>query len=99
MAKTARKTIEVGTLLYRVNYFLKNNRGTADERELMSAFIEGVLHDTGNYWGYSYLPAADYPGEVDGLGTRRHYFVGSKIEKEYEAAKAESERLCGVRPA
>lgn len=96
MAKTARKTVEVGTLLYRVNYFLKGNRSTADERDVMAAFIEGVLHDTGNYWGYAYLPAADYPGEVDGLGTRRRYFVGSKIEKEYNDAEALTKKLYGA---
>jgi hypothetical protein len=88
MAKTARKTIEVGTLLHRVNYFLKNDRGSVDEREIMIAFIEGVLHDSGNYRGFAYLPAEDYPGEVDGLGTRRRYFVSGTVDADYEAAAA-----------
>ncbi len=81
----ARKTIEVGTLLHRVNYFLKNDKGSVDEREIMIAFIEGVLHDSGNYRGFAYLPAEDYPGEVDGLGTRRRYFVSGTIDADYEA--------------
>jgi hypothetical protein len=84
MAKTARKTIEVGTLLHRLNYFLASENSTADEREVMCTFIEGVLHDTGNYRGYRYLDTA----EIEGNGSRRFYFVSSKIDEDYEAAKA-----------
>lgn len=86
MAKIARKTIAVGTLLHRLNYFLANDRGTADEREIMISFVEGILHDTGNYRGYRYIDGPD--GEVDGLGSRRYYFVSSKIQEEYDAATA-----------
>lgn len=84
MAKPARKTIAVGTLLHRLNYFLANDRGTADEREIMISFVEGILFDTGNYRGYRYIDGPD--GEVDGLGSRRYYFVSSKIQEEYDAA-------------
>ena len=84
MAKTARKTIEVGTLLHRVNYFLASDRSTADEREVMCTFIEGVLHDTGNYRGYRYLDTA----EIAGNGSRRFYFVSGKLEDDYTAAAA-----------
>ena len=45
MAKTARKTVEVGTLLHRVNYFLASENSTADEREVMCTFVEGILFD------------------------------------------------------
>jgi hypothetical protein len=86
MAKPARKTIAVGTLLHRLNYFLANDRGTADEREIMISFVEGILFDTGNYRGYRYIDGPD--GEVDGLGSRRFYFVSSKIQEEYDAAAA-----------
>ena len=86
MAKTARKTVEVGTLLYRLNYFLKNDKGTAEEREVMCQFVEGVLHDTGNYEGFRYLDAREYEGEAEGLGSRRFYFISSKILADYEAA-------------
>jgi len=84
MAKIARKTVEVGTLLRRVNYFLKNANSTPDEREVLCTFIEGTLHDTGNYRGYAYLDTA----EIEGNGSRRHYFVSSKIDADYEAAAA-----------
>ena len=86
--KNARKTVEVGTLLYRLNYFLKNDKGTPDEREVMCTFVEGILHDTGNYEGFRYLDGREYAGEAEGLGTRRAYFVSSKIEDEYAAAAA-----------
>jgi hypothetical protein len=82
----ARKTVEVGTLLHRLNYFLANDKGTADEREIMISFVEGILHDTGNYMGFRYIEGPD--GEVDGLGTRRYYFVGPKIQEDYDAAAA-----------
>jgi len=81
-----RKTIEVGTLLHRLNYFLKHDKGSVDEREVMCQFVEGVLHDTGNYEGYRYLDAQEYEGEVEGLGSRRFYFVSSKIQADYDAA-------------
>jgi hypothetical protein len=84
MAKPARKTVEVGTLLHRVNYFLASDRSTADEREVMCTFIEGVLHDTGNYRGYRYLDT----DQIEGNGSRRHYFVSGKIDEDYEAARA-----------
>ena len=85
MAKTnARKTVDVGTLLYRLNYFLENDKGTAEEREVMCQFMEGVLHDTGNYEGYRYLDT----DEIAGNGTRRFYFVSDKIDEDYEAATA-----------
>ena len=84
MAKTARKTVEVGTLLRRVNFFLASENSTADEREVMCTFIEGVLHDTGNYRGYRYLDT----DQIEGNGSRRHYFVSGKIDEDYEAADA-----------
>lgn len=84
MAKQARKTIEVGTLLHRVNTFLASENSTADEREVLCTFIEGVLHDTGNYRGYRYLDTA----EIAGNGSRRFYFVSGKIDEDYKAAAA-----------
>jgi len=82
MAKIARKTIEVGTLLHRLNYFLASEHSTPEEREVMCAFVEGVLHDTGNYMGYRYLDT----DEIAGNGSRRYYFVGPKIQADYDAA-------------
>ena len=86
MAKTKRKTVDVGTILYRLNYFLKNDKGSVEEREVMCQFVEGILHDTGNYEGYRYLDAREYAGEAEGLGSRRFYFVSSKIVDDYNAA-------------
>jgi hypothetical protein len=55
---------------------------------VLSSFIEGILHDTGNYEGYRYLYAKEYPGEAEGLGTRRHYFTSDETLAAYEAAAA-----------
>ena len=84
MAKPARKTVEVGKLLHRVNYFLASENSTAEEREVMCTFIEGVLFDTGNYRGYRYLDT----DQIEGNGSRRFYFVSGKLEDDYTAAAA-----------
>ena len=86
MARPARKTVSVGTLLYRLNYFLANDRGTPEEREVMIAFVEGILTDTGNYRGYRYLDT----DEVAGSGSRRFYFVSGAIAEDYYAAETAS---------
>lgn len=76
----SRKTIEVGTLLYRLNYFLANKNTTAEEREVMCQFVEGVLHETGNYEGYRYLDT----DEIAGNGSRRYYFVSDALQDAYQ---------------
>lgn len=83
--KKPRKTVEVGTLLRRVNYFLANDRSTSEERKVMCTFIEGVLHDTGNYRGYRNLDVKTSESSIS-CHCRRYYYVSSKIEEEYRAA-------------
>jgi hypothetical protein len=84
----ARKTVEVGTLLYRLNYFLASDRSTAEEREVMCQFVEGILFDTGNYMGYRYLTNKHGELDFESDGTRRYYFVGPRIQEDYDAAEA-----------
>ncbi len=84
MTKPARKTIEVGKILRMANHFLAAKNTSADEREGVASFIEAVLHESGNYNGFCYLPAKDYPTEVDGLGSRRFYYPSSMIVKEHD---------------
>jgi hypothetical protein len=81
--KNARKTVNVGALLYRLNYFLASDKSTAEEREVMCSFVEGILFDTGNYEGYRYLDT----DEVEGNGTRRFYFVSNKVVADYVDAE------------
>lgn len=86
MAKIARKTVEVGTLLHRLNYFLASDKSTPEEREVMCQFVEGILFDTGNYMGFRYLPNEHNELDFESDGTRRYYFVGPRIQEEYDAA-------------
>jgi hypothetical protein len=86
MAKIKRKTVAVGTLLHRLNYFLASDLSTPEEREAMATFVEGVLHDTGNYEGFRYLPNDHCELDFESDGTRRFYFVSSKIQADYTAA-------------
>lgn len=85
MAKVARKTIEVGKILRMANHYLAAKNTTADEREGVASFIEAVLHESGNYHGFCYLPAKDYPDEVVYSGTRRFYYPSPKIRDEHDA--------------
>lgn len=77
----ARKTTEVGKLLYRLNYFLANPSSTPDQREILISFVEGILLETGNYRGFGYLDT----DEVEGAGSRCFYYVSEAIRAEYEA--------------
>jgi hypothetical protein len=76
--RTSRKTIEVGTLLWKVNYFLKNSKPEqAFERQAHIAFMNSVLHDTENYSGFRYL---EYTEETVGMEVRKNYGDESRIE-------------------
>jgi hypothetical protein len=82
MQPNRRKTVPVGTLLYRLNHFLAHESSTPEEREVMCQFVEGVLFDTNNYLGYRYLDT----NEVEGAGTRRYYYVSTHIQADYDEA-------------
>lgn len=85
MTKATRKTVAVGDLLHSLNYFLANDKGLPEEREVMIQFVEGILFRTGNYRGYRYLDTS----EIKGNGSRRFYFVSDAIAKDYAAAENE----------
>lgn len=77
----SRKTIEVGKILKLANHVLANPNSTPDEREGICSMIETVLFETGNYNGYRYLDT----DEIEGNGSRRHYFSSSKIQEDVDA--------------
>jgi hypothetical protein len=80
----ARKTIEVGKVLHMANHFLAAKNTSAEEREGVCVMVESVLMETGNYAGFRYLEAADYPEEFDGLGSRRWYYPSSAVRNDFE---------------
>ena len=82
----ARKTIEVGPLVARLNYFLASDVSTAAEREALANFVEGILFETGNYAGFRYLPNQHGELDFESDGTRRFYFVSTNIQPDYDAA-------------
>lgn len=43
MTKATRKTVAVGEVLHSLNYFLANDKGLPEEREVMIQFVEGIL--------------------------------------------------------
>ena len=50
-----RKTIEVETLKDRVNRRLADSDLSDEAKDALSGLLEGVLFDTGNYRGFTYL--------------------------------------------
>jgi hypothetical protein len=79
-----RKTIDMSTVLRMGNHFLAERNTNPDEREAVAAFLEGMLCETGNYMGFRYLDAAQYPNETEGLGTRRYYYPSAAIQEQLE---------------
>jgi hypothetical protein len=77
----ARKTIEVGKLLNAANHFLAIKESTPDSREAVCSFLETILFETKNYMGFRYLDADKFPGEVDGLGSRRYYYPSALVQE------------------
>jgi hypothetical protein len=74
----SRKTIEVGALLWKVNYFLKNSKPEqAFERQAHINFMNSVLHDTENYKGFGYL---EYTQETVNGEVRKNYGDETRIE-------------------
>lgn len=80
----ARKTVEVSDLKIRLNYMLSQSADEMKAQRLaIAGFVEGILHETGNYRGFQYLsseylPAEEQTGDKvlrdDYDETRRRYF-------------------------
>lgn len=103
----SRKTVAVAKLLFEVNRRNRVSTSTKEERRGWSSLLESVLHDTGNYLGFSYLgcddvPPTSLPGiRWEGTGqasfkdcddSRRCYYVGSDLRKEYEDLQAKQNK-------
>jgi len=64
------KTVSVGVLKDRANYFLANSKDEEQfERIAIANFLGTILHETGNYHGFKYLTDITVGDE-----TRRAYF-------------------------
>jgi hypothetical protein len=71
-----RKTTNVETVRNRVNILLANPNVSDEYRLGAAAILESILHDTGNYQGYSYV-GIEFPKGEDPIipnMTMRHYF-------------------------
>lgn len=91
---SSRKTISVLSLLERANKALANDYAPGAVPNAFSSsaesarayrlgiagFIEGVLHDSGNYVGYGYLDSPFVAGVTD--ESRRSYYYSLALQKE-----------------
>lgn len=69
-----RKTVTVESLIDRANKMLDvSPSGLQNERYAIHHFVAGILHDTGNYKGFNYLPS-----EFDTDGNLRKDYDGSR---------------------
>jgi hypothetical protein len=71
------KTVKVSHLVEQVNRMLKLSTCTDVERLVMCTVLEAVLHNTGNYAGYTYLDTEDGTPYAEGVTntSRRHYYM------------------------
>lgn len=71
-----RKTANVDSVRNRVNILLANPNVSDEYRLGAAAILESILHDTGNYKGYSYI-GIEFPKDEDPIIpnlTMRVYF-------------------------
>lgn len=80
----ARKTIQVGDLLERANFMLRNDAVSEDEKSGIAMMIETVLHATDNYSGFSYVDG--YHGEES---FKRHYHASKVVAGDVQRCDAE----------
>lgn len=53
----AKKTIEVAIIKANANKVFETSTCSAEERKTLACFVSDVLHSTGNYRGFQYLPS------------------------------------------
>lgn len=76
-----RKTIEVRTVISRINGALAAPNLASEARAALCGVAEGILHDTDNYQGFAYVDAYGKPVSADDIAIgeyeeyRRRYFI------------------------
>jgi len=81
----SKKTASVAKLLHMANSYLASSGTSREGRVAIAHFIEGVLHDTGNYRGFAVKEKAEIPIYGDDSPYRHFYFPAGKIAEEYAA--------------
>jgi len=87
----SKKTVSVGRLLEKANNTLANSVPELVEyRKGIASFISDVLHETGNYKGFGYLPSeTNIHGGFYGESGRVCFFVAENLRADYEKAANE----------
>ena len=85
---TARKTASVAKMLHMANSYLASAGSDRDGRAAIANFIEGVLHDTGNYRGFSVKESPEIAPYSAEAPVRHFYFPSGAIAAEYDAIAA-----------
>ena len=87
----SRKTVSVADVLERANFALARENLSQETKRGISLVLESILHDSGNYSGFSYL---------EGVGKNeesRYYFPNKKIHSEYDGLVIKRNEQGGVR--
>ena len=84
----SKKTASVAKLLHMANTYLASPDSSRDARVAIAGFIEGVLHETGNYRGFAVKEGAEIPIYSKDSPHRHFYFPAGKIADEYNEIKS-----------
>ena len=68
-----RKTYEVEKIKEMANQYFASDASTPDGREAVSAILDVVLFDSGNYRGFRYLDVGDDFLPAEGAGSKVAY--------------------------
>jgi hypothetical protein len=82
----SKKTIPVAKVLYMANFYLSHPDTTPEGRRAIAGMIEGILHDTGNYVGFSVLEGSHIPIYSPEAPMRHRYLPSAAIHDDYVAA-------------
>ena len=82
----AKKTIAVERVKNLVNAYLKGENSSTEGRRAVTALLEIILHETGNYNGFNYLEwlsGGSARWREDGCPSNTHPYIGDESRVEY----------------
>lgn len=90
-----KKTLPIGAILEKANHTLSHSVDELSmERKAVASFISGLLHDSGNYKGFSYLATEKNPhGGFYGESGRVFFLIADHLKEDYQAAQIKRQKI------
>jgi hypothetical protein len=86
----SKKTMPVAKLLHMANTYLASKNTTKEGRRAIDGMIATILHETGNYYGFSINESPEIAPSSDDAPVRHRYYVSGKLSDDYDAIAAAS---------